>query len=87
MAIYIERDGYMLSPHHSSLLLPILAERGINAEPQDLLGIMVKIEDEPSGALRGTFFGRSKARREFRNLWRLRRWGLDAPAPVAFGEE
>lgn len=40
-----------------------------------------------SGALRGTFFGRSKARREFRNLERLRQWGLDAPTPVAFGEE
>lgn len=40
-----------------------------------------------NGALRGTFLGRSKAQREFRNLTRLRRWGLDAPAPVAFGEE
>jgi tRNA A-37 threonylcarbamoyl transferase component Bud32 len=40
-----------------------------------------------SGALRGTFFGISKARREFENLARLRSWGLDAPAPVAYGEE
>jgi tRNA A-37 threonylcarbamoyl transferase component Bud32 len=40
-----------------------------------------------SGALRGTFLGRSKARREFENLARLREWGLDAPAPVAFGED
>jgi tRNA A-37 threonylcarbamoyl transferase component Bud32 len=40
-----------------------------------------------SGMLRGTFFGRSKARREFENLATLRRWGLDAPEPVAFGEE
>lgn len=39
-----------------------------------------------SGALRGTLLGRSKARREFENLARLRRWGLDAPAPVAYGE-
>src|SRR5262245_39760246 len=29
-----------------------------------------------SGALRGTFFGRSKVRREFENLSRLRAWGL-----------
>ena len=40
-----------------------------------------------SGALRGTFLGWSKARREYRNLGRLRQWGLDAPAPVAYGEE
>jgi tRNA A-37 threonylcarbamoyl transferase component Bud32 len=40
-----------------------------------------------SGTYRGTFFGVSKVRREFENLARLRAWGLDAPAPVAYGEE
>lgn len=40
-----------------------------------------------SGMFRGTFFGRSKARREFQNLARLRAWGIDAPEPVAYGEE
>jgi len=40
-----------------------------------------------SGALRGTFFGKSKARREYENMVLLRQWGLDAPAPVAYGEE
>lgn len=40
-----------------------------------------------SGMFRGVLFGRSKARREYENLDRLRGWGLDAPAPVAFGEE
>jgi len=39
------------------------------------------------GALRGTFLVRSKVRREFDNLTRLRAWGFDAPAPVAWGEE
>jgi tRNA A-37 threonylcarbamoyl transferase component Bud32 len=39
------------------------------------------------GLFRGTFFGRSKVRREYENLARLRRWGLDAPPPVAYGEE
>src|SRR6188768_1768123 len=29
-----------------------------------------------SGMFRGTFFGRSKARREFQNLARLRAWGM-----------
>ncbi|MCG3150021.1 MAG: hypothetical protein PCFJNLEI_03488 [Verrucomicrobiae bacterium] len=40
-----------------------------------------------SGALRGTLFGKTKARREYENLVRLREWGFDAPAPVAYGEE
>ena len=40
-----------------------------------------------SGMLRGTFFGRSKARREFENLGLLRDWGLAAPEPVAYGED
>jgi tRNA A-37 threonylcarbamoyl transferase component Bud32 len=39
-----------------------------------------------SGMFRGTFFGRSKARREFENLAWLQARGLDAPGPVAFGE-
>lgn len=40
-----------------------------------------------SGFYRGTFFGTSKVRREYENLARLRSWGLDAPSPVAYGEE
>jgi tRNA A-37 threonylcarbamoyl transferase component Bud32 len=40
-----------------------------------------------SGSYRGTLLGVSKVRREFENLARLRAWGLDAPAPVAYGEE
>ncbi|MGD1017778.1 MAG: lipopolysaccharide kinase InaA family protein [Verrucomicrobiia bacterium] len=40
-----------------------------------------------SGFYRGTYFGTSKVRREYENLARLRAWGLDAPSPVAYGEE
>ena len=40
-----------------------------------------------SGFYRGTFLGASKVRTEFDSLVRLRAWGLDAPAPVAYGEE
>jgi len=39
------------------------------------------------GVFRGTFFGTSKVRREYDNLQRLRSLGLDAPEPVACGEE
>ena len=37
--------------------------------------------------LKGAFFGRSKAKREFDNLERLRGFDIDVTAPVAFGEE
>ncbi len=40
-----------------------------------------------SGMFRGTLFGCPKARREFYNLNLLRSLGLDAPEPVAIGEE
>jgi tRNA A-37 threonylcarbamoyl transferase component Bud32 len=40
-----------------------------------------------SGMFRGTFIGRSKARREYENLAQFREWQLDAPLPVAWGEE
>jgi len=40
-----------------------------------------------SGMFRGTLLGVPKARREFENLRLLRSWRIDAPEPVAFGEE
>jgi len=40
-----------------------------------------------SAATRGAVFGKSKVRREYENLVWLRAHGLDAPAPVAYGEE
>lgn len=40
-----------------------------------------------SGASRGTLFGIPKVQREYQNLNNLRNWGLDAPAPVAYGLE
>jgi hypothetical protein len=40
-----------------------------------------------SGVTRGAVLGTSKVRREFENLGRLRAWGLNAPAPIAYGEE
>lgn len=40
-----------------------------------------------SRLLRGTLFGKTRVRREYENLLRLKEWGLTVPAPVAFGEE
>lgn len=39
------------------------------------------------GMFRGTLFGSSKVRREYANLRRLRAWNLQAPEPVAYGEQ
>lgn len=36
---------------------------------------------------RGTLMGSTKVRREYDNLLQLRAWGLDAPHPIAWGEE
>jgi choline dehydrogenase-like flavoprotein len=49
MALYAKRDGYLLSPHYSSFLVQRLRQKGIKSKPSDILGIMVKIEDEPTG--------------------------------------
>ncbi len=51
MALFIKRDGYLLSPHYSSFLVPYLSSKGIKALPSDVLGIMVKIADEPTGVV------------------------------------
>lgn len=51
MTLYHEREGYLLSPHYSSYLIPRLKEKGFDAAPRDVLGVMVKIKDEPSGAV------------------------------------
>uniref|UniRef100_A0A7C3J4X6 GMC family oxidoreductase n=1 Tax=Candidatus Methanomethylicus mesodigestus TaxID=1867258 RepID=A0A7C3J4X6_9CREN len=49
MAIYKKRQGYLISPHYSTLLLPEIRKKGIDAKETDLLSLMVKIEDEPAG--------------------------------------
>ncbi|MGQ9760107.1 MAG: GMC family oxidoreductase N-terminal domain-containing protein [Candidatus Methanomethylicaceae archaeon] len=51
MEIFIKREGYLLSPHYSTFLLPQLSSKGISARPTDVLGIMVKIADEPTGVI------------------------------------
>jgi choline dehydrogenase-like flavoprotein len=52
MALYIKRKGYLLSPHYSSFLMPYLTSKGFKVQSSDILGVMVKIEDEPNGEVR-----------------------------------
>ena len=49
MALFIKRKGYLLSPHYSGFLMPYLSSKGFVARPDDVLGLMVKIEDAPTG--------------------------------------
>lgn len=51
MALYAKGEGYLMSPHYSGFLVQKLKEKGVSAAPSDILGIMIKIDDEPSGTV------------------------------------
>lgn len=46
-----EFGPYFLSPHFSVQILPLLKNKGFNANPEDMMGIMVKIADEANGRI------------------------------------
>ncbi len=51
MPFYLQEEGFLISPHYSSLLQKSLHKRGVACKPGDIVGFMVKIRDEPSGAV------------------------------------
>lgn len=51
MGIKSEFGPYFISPHFSNQLIPLLAEKGFKAKPEDVIGLMVKIADEANGTL------------------------------------
>lgn len=51
MGIKSEFGAYFLSPHFSSQLIPLIAEKGFNARNKDVVGLMVKIADAANGSL------------------------------------
>ena len=51
MSILIQFKNFILSPHFSQGLLAALKQKGINAKPASILGIMVKIKDEENGRI------------------------------------
>ncbi|MCW7080795.1 MAG: FAD-dependent oxidoreductase [Candidatus Methanospirare jalkutatii] len=51
MSILIQFKNFILSPHFSRGLLTALKQKGINANPASILGIMVKIKDEENGRI------------------------------------
>ncbi|EKQ53202.1 MAG: choline dehydrogenase-like flavoprotein [Methanobacterium sp. Maddingley MBC34] len=51
MGIKSEFGAYFISPHFSGQLVPLMAEKGFNAQNKDVVGLMVKIADEANGSL------------------------------------
>lgn len=53
MGIKSEFGPYFLSPHFSNQLISLLENKGISANPEDVIGIMVKIADDANGVVNG----------------------------------
>ncbi|MBI5680209.1 MAG: GMC family oxidoreductase [Methanobacterium sp.] len=51
MGVKSEFGPYFLSPHFSNQLIVLLKNKGFNANPEDVIGIMIKIADEANGKL------------------------------------
>lgn len=87
-AVYDREDGEVVTRSGSTEVRRI--QLGVGSEARTLFIKKYWISRNSqlwSGLFRGVMFGQSKARREFMNLGRLRKWGLDAPGAVAYGEE
>ncbi len=87
-AVYALQTGTVLKPGATTEVRRLeWLDHGLRCELYVKKYWYPNFRDRWSGMYRGTFFGASKVRREFENLARLRAWGLDAPVPVAYGEE
>jgi choline dehydrogenase-like flavoprotein len=51
MGTKAEFGPYFLSPHFSTQIVSLLENKGFNANPEDIMGIMVKIADEANGKI------------------------------------
>ena len=51
MGIKSEFGPYFLSPHFSNQLVNLIENKGFDADPEDIMGIMVKIADEANGKI------------------------------------
>lgn len=49
MGVKSEFGPYFLSPHFSNQLISLMEDRGLNVNPEDVIGIMVKIADDANG--------------------------------------
>jgi choline dehydrogenase-like flavoprotein len=51
MGVKSEFGPYFISPHYSNQLIPLIEEKGFNPNPEDVIGMMVKIADEANGKI------------------------------------
>ncbi|MGB9937715.1 MAG: GMC family oxidoreductase N-terminal domain-containing protein [Methanobacterium sp.] len=51
MAVKSEFGPYFLSPHFSNQLVSLIENKGFKANPEDVIGIMVKIADDANGVI------------------------------------
>lgn len=51
MGIKAEFGPYFLSPHYSMQLLPLMKEKGIDADEKDVIGLMLKFADTCIGTI------------------------------------
>ena len=51
MGTKAEFGPYFLSPHFSTQIIPLLKDKGFDANHEDVMGIMVKIADEANGKI------------------------------------
>ncbi|MDI6723694.1 MAG: GMC family oxidoreductase N-terminal domain-containing protein [Methanobacterium sp.] len=51
MGVKSEFGPYFISPHFSNKLVSLLEDKGFNANPEDIMGLMVKIADESNGKI------------------------------------
>src|SRR5262245_47597338 len=87
-AIYEFNGGKVVTRSRSSEVREVLLGTGAETRTIYIKKYWIeRWEQLWKGMLRGVFLGTGKARREYENLQRLRDWNLDAPAPIAYGEE
>lgn len=87
-AVYDRQDGVVVTHSGSTEVRRFDLSRGAESRVVYVKKYWVRRAAQLwSGMFRGVWLGRSKVRREFANLQRLRQWGLDAPVAVAWGEE
>ena len=51
MGVKSEFGPYFISPHYSKQLIPLIQDKGFKANPEDVMGLMVKIADEANGKI------------------------------------
>jgi choline dehydrogenase-like flavoprotein len=51
MGVKSEFGPYFISPHYSKQLIPLIQDKGFKPNPQDVMGMMVKIADEANGKI------------------------------------